>query len=101
MAGEDTVIATAQAEDVTGTGVSAPAGRSMLYAYGTWGGTSLAVQISADGTNWLSLETNGTFTENAAREVAIPKGCKLRAVTTGGSSAAVSVRVRPIDFVQH
>lgn len=100
MAGNDTVIAAAQAEDATGTGVGVPAGRSMLYAYGTWGGTSLAIQISPDGTNWLSLETNGTFTENAAREVAVPDGCQMRAVTTGGAGTSVNVRIRPIDFAQ-
>lgn len=103
MAGDFTQFASAQAEDVSGTGVAISKGRHLIEVSGTFGGTTATVQLRRAATSsvaagpWLSLGSDADFTAAAAQELAVGPGMEIRLVTVGGSSAAVDAFFATID----
>lgn len=69
-----------------------------LIVEGTWGGTTAALQISADGTNWVGMRprANGaaiSMTSNGHYTVWIPPGCYLRITITGGAGVSLNAHL--------
>lgn len=65
-------------------------------AFGTWGGATLTIQGSNDGTNWFTLSnaaggTGATFTADGGKSIIeLPRYVRPN-LTTPGTGAAVSV----------
>lgn len=92
------VGASSTAQDWTG-------GAGMLLAQGTFGGATLALEISADGgSTYVELAGGiGTAGENVPLAMDEPGAvnfsappCKIRATTTGGSGTDIDVYLLPI-----
>ena len=60
-----------------------------VYVWGTFGGVSIKLQASPDGSEWFDIPDT-TYTIKGIYNV-ICKAAYLRGVTTGGSGASVNV----------
>jgi hypothetical protein len=70
-------------------------GRVLISGRGTWGGATLAVQVSTDGTNFVAYnKPEGaalTFTADFAYTLNLPPGVAVRGrLTTAGSGATIT-----------
>ncbi len=79
-----------QAEDTNSSTIGWNGGRGTISVGGTFGGTTAKLQCSPDdGTTWLDIGTEVTFTEAGIANFDLAPGYILRLNTAGGSSAAV------------
>lgn len=69
-------------------GSSAPVewtgGTGTFWAWGTFGGATVALEASPDGANWFSIGQAVSFTQNGVGGFALGP-CKLRATVSGAS----------------
>lgn len=59
-----------------------------LYGFGTFGGGTLALQSSPDGTNWFNL---ATITANGRMQAYLNTGERVRGNLTGATAPSVTV----------
>jgi hypothetical protein len=86
--------------DATGSSIQVPrynhAHESHLrtiLAWGTWDTANLAIQISADGTNWIPISNADTITADTAVNIEF-RAPYVRAVITGsGGSTSVTAKM--------
>jgi len=60
-----------------------------VYVYGTFGGTTVTVQISPDGTNWFTV-TGLSFTDVGAINMEA-RAAFIRGVVTGGTTPSITM----------
>lgn len=66
-----------------------------LLAYGTWGGGTLAIEVSFDDSNWVAYTYNGaavSMTADGAREF-IVNAPFVRATLSGATGPDLNVRI--------
>lgn len=91
------VIWTPITEADTPAGTYISGGRYTYTVAGTFGGTSIALQYSKDGSSYHAIDaTNLTFTAAGSYNLEIGAGW-LKPVRTGGSSTSVSCYLTPIE----
>lgn len=77
----------------TGTAQSWPGGDGVFAVRGTFGGATVKLQWSEDGTNWWDADKSGdtftTFTAAGSGRFGLPKGTLVRASVSGGSPSAL------------
>lgn len=72
----------------TGEGIAVGGGAYVISADGTFGGTTLQLQLlSPDGASWLAI-ANATFTAEGSLVVDLPDGV-IRMAVTGGTPSAL------------
>lgn len=81
------------AATTTGAGTSfvADGSNEALFIYGTWGvGGTVTVELSADGTNWI---TDASFTADGIYQPSetLPPGCQVRPNVTAGTAISLNV----------
>jgi len=59
-------------------------GTGTFWAWGSFGGATVALEASPDGTNWFSVGQSVSFTQNGVGGFALGP-CKLRASVSGAS----------------
>ena len=59
-------------------------GTGTFWAWGTFGGASVALEASPDGTRWISVGSAVKFTQDGVGAFALSP-CKLRATVSGAS----------------
>ena len=84
--------------DPTGDSVSFPGARDRaVHAYGTWGGATMAIQGSMDGTNWFTLHDESgvalTFTADGGHAIQENTLHLRAALTAVGVGATVNVKI--------
>lgn len=90
MAGNLLNNASATGEAVTNSG-----GTYVITADGTFGGTTLQLQLlSPDGTSWISV-ASGTFTAEGSFVCDLPAG-SIRMLVTGGTPSALYADAKKI-----
>lgn len=57
-------------------------GTGTFWAWGTFGGASVSLEASPDGTTWIPVGTALSFAQNGVGAFALSP-CKLRATVTG------------------
>lgn len=67
-------------------------GTVALVVRGTFGGATVKLQISDDGSNWVDI-TDASFTSAAAKLLTVPTGAILRANIAGGTAASLTVAI--------
>ncbi|MDR3498241.1 MAG: hypothetical protein P4L72_03330 [Parvibaculum sp.] len=77
----------------TANGSSAPVdwtgGTGTFWAWGNFGGATVALEASPDGTNWIGVGPAVSFTQNGVGGFSLGP-CRLRA-TVSGATATTSV----------
>ena len=67
---------------------------STVFAWGTWDGATVTLEMSPDeGTTWIAL-TDLTFTENAAINMDIAVGIHIRGTVSGVGTSSVNLSAR-------
>ncbi len=61
-------------------------GTGTFWAWGTFGGASVSLEASPDGTIWIPVGSAVSFAQNGVGAFALSP-CKLRATVTGASGA--------------
>lgn len=64
-------------------------GSGAAMIYGTWGGGTLVMEVSHDGTNWAALD-GMSFTADAAKGFNIPRGTRVRFTLTGATAPTIN-----------
>lgn len=59
-------------------------GTGTFWAWGTFGGASVSLEASPDGTTWIPVGTAVSFAQNGVGGFALSR-CKLRATVAGAS----------------
>lgn len=76
----------------TGEAITIQGGTYVVSADGTFGGTTLQLQLqSPDGSSWLTV-TDGSFTAEGSFLVDLPAG-SVRMLVTGGSPSALYANI--------
>lgn len=90
------LIASALAAGATSTPVDIPHPRDLMrsqlrtfYVYGTFGGTTITIEISPDGTNWFNPAT-ASYTAKSVANLEF-RAKQVRVVSTGGAGASINV----------
>lgn len=92
------------AASATGTGKRWIGGRAAFVAWGTFGGATVALEVSPDnGTTWVAVEgarTAATSLTAAGTVVAdVPAGLMVRASIAGGTGVSVSAALVSVDAI--
>ena len=83
------LFTTQAANDTTRANVITATGRELsVQAFGTWGGATLSVYLSVDGTNGVLLDEL-TFTEDGWQNICIPAGNKIWAELSGVGTTSI------------
>lgn len=70
------------------------AGREVLVMVtGTWGGTTISVQVKDGNGSYVEYPENGSHTANFAKMYRVPEENGLRLVSSGGSGADLWAQV--------
>ena len=77
--------------DGTGDAFEFPGGLAIIALRGTWGGATINIQVSDDGTNFVDFRAESGFTADGAAALSLPK-CWLR-TSTASSTTSTSVAV--------
>ena len=59
-------------------------GTGTFWAWGTFGGATVALEASPDGTTWIPIGTGVSFAQNGIGAFALSP-CKLRATVSGAT----------------
>jgi hypothetical protein len=79
------------AASATGTGQTWAGGDAAFAVYGTFGGSTVALQVSPDaGTTWIDVNGTAQTAAGGAGPVSIPTGWRVRASVTGGAGVSVT-----------
>ena len=74
-----------------------PGGLAMIHAYGTWGGATIKLQASTDGTNYDDVRDDDGFTAEGVALLTLPPCWRqVNAASTGTTSVKVAVRAELI-----
>lgn len=87
---------TAQASNATGTAFAAnvtEVREAVISVWGAFGGGTVTVQYSFDGTNWIDFATPFSKTAAGSLEVLLPPGATVRAVLTGATAPSINCRI--------
>ena len=84
----------------TGSPVAVQGGYYSFAAVGTWGGSTLSLQLlGPDGTTYIDLGGSADLTANGAAYVSLPSGT-VKAVLTGGAPSGIYATLSKIDLRQ-
>jgi hypothetical protein len=76
--------------DTTASNIITATGRELtVQAWGTWGGATLSVYLSVDGTNGVLL-TDLTLTADGMVAIQVPSGNRVWATLTGVGTSSVN-----------
>lgn len=64
-----------------------------VQVFGTFGGGTLTVEMSHDGTNFTTVGTSGAFTAAGHCRVTLPVNAAIRGTLSGSAGASVTVIV--------
>jgi hypothetical protein len=82
----------------TGAAVIWPGGRGTFLASGTFGGSTVSLQVlGPDSSTWIDAGSYTTFTANGVGNFDLPQG-KIRAAVTGGTPSALYAIACTIDL---
>lgn len=88
-----TYLFSARTTDGNSSSVAHPGGPVLLIVRGTFGGATVKIQVSDDGTNWVDLQY-AAFTAAIATLMELPIGTLIRANISGaGGSTSITVAV--------
>lgn len=100
--GSRTALCSAQANGVNGSYVCVndfvgPSGTCNIRSRGTWGGTTLTIQIAEDssGTGVQTI-ASASYTADFSQNYTLPRDCYVRVVTTGGAGTSLTVTASPL-----
>ncbi len=86
-----TYLFSARTTDGNSASVAHPGGPVLLIVRGTFGGATVKIQVSDDGTNWIDLQY-ASFTAAVAVLMDLPINTQIRA-NVAGAGAGTSVTV--------
>lgn len=88
-----TYLFSARTTDGNSSAVSHPGGPVLLIMRGTFGGATVKIQVSDDGTNWVDLQYSA-FTAAVAILMELPINTLIRANVSGaGGSTSITVAI--------
>jgi hypothetical protein len=77
--------------DETGDGAAWPGGGGVLFVNGTWGGATVSLQWSDDGTTWWGLGSDHALTADGLVHFMLPAGEIRAAVASAGTTTLTAV----------
>ncbi len=78
--------------NATSEALSSFNGQHTVACWGTFGGATVKLQLSLDGTKWFDID-DLTFTDEGIVNAYLGKDVKVRGVISGGSSASLNLSV--------